>query len=93
VKGKQGAQGTITLNENARIPTTVVVFSDDSHAIVSAPKEGVSRLEVQIPTGKDSATFNILTNANKLAPGDTATATISAFYGASVTKQLKVTTP
>jgi hypothetical protein len=93
VKGKEGATGTITLNEEARIPTTVVVFSDDSHAIVSAPKEGVSRLEVQIPTGKDSASFNILTNANRLSPGETATATISAFYGSSVTKQLKVTTP
>jgi hypothetical protein len=48
---------------------------------------------VQIPAGDDSATFNIFTNANKLGPGEKATATLSAFYGGQITRQLDVTAP
>jgi hypothetical protein len=87
------ATGTVTLDAPARIPTDVVVFSDIRNAIVGPPTPGgVTRTTVTVPTGATQATFPILTNANRLAPGDSATAQITAFYGTATTAQLRVTT-
>jgi hypothetical protein len=88
----QKAAGTITLASPARIPTTVVIFSDIRNAIVGPPTgSGVSRTTVTIPTGQTQTTFPILTNANRLSPGGAATAQITAFYGTATTTQLRVT--
>lgn len=51
----------------------------------------MSRTTVTIPTGSTQATFPILTNANRLSPGGSATAQITAFYGTATTTQLRVT--
>jgi hypothetical protein len=88
----QKATGTVTVDSPARIPTTVVIFSDIRNAIVGPPTgSGVSRTTVTIPTGQTQATFPILTNANRLPPGGAATAQITAFYGTATTVQLRVT--
>ena len=88
----QKAAGTVTLDSPARIPTTVVIFSDIRNAIVGPPTgSGVSRTTVTIDVGKTQATFPILTNANRLPGGGSATAQITAFYGTATTDQLRVT--
>jgi hypothetical protein len=88
----QKAAGTVTLASPARIPTTVVIFSDIRNAIVGPPTgSGVSRTTVSIPAGQTQATFPILTNANRISPGGSATAQITAFYGTATTTQLRVT--
>ena len=70
----------------------MVIFSNDKHAIVGAPTGGaVSKKVVTIPADSKSADFTILTNANKLAPGEAATAQITAYYGTPTTAQLRVT--
>lgn len=88
----QKATGTVTLASPARIPTTVVIFSDIRNATVApADRNGVSRTTVTIPTGQTQATFPILTNANHVDPGGSVTAQLTAFYGKATTTQLRVT--
>ena len=76
---------TVTLASPAQVDTTITLQSNSVNATV-LPTAIVRQ-------GQTPATFQIDTNANNLASGDSTVATIDAFYAQNVQAQLTVTAP
>jgi hypothetical protein len=83
--------GTVTLARPALMDTNVTIYSNSENATVGVSDgSGVSTVSITIDKGKASGTFQVLTNDNKLSPGQHTTATITAFYARSFQEQLVV---
>lgn len=88
----QNVTGTVKLERPAPMDLTVLIYSNSQNAVVGAPVGGgpESSTTVHIPTGKDSASFEVQTNDNGIQPGGHTTAAITAFYTEGHTTQLQV---
>jgi hypothetical protein len=92
--------GTVTLERKAGIETTVVVSSNTDNALIakSGGEKGIAgppgssgnSVDITIPKGADSQDFKILTNDNRLSPGQHTTAGITAFYTEPTTGTLQI---
>jgi len=88
--------GKVVLEEKARVPVNVRIVSNSDNAVVGAPFPGVaggSQGSVTIDPGKDTGTFTVATNDNRLSPGQRTTASITAFYTEATTEQLRILKP
>ncbi len=86
--------GTVTLERPAPFDERVLIYSNSENATVGTPiTDKVSRGMAEIPMGKTSGTFEVLTNDNNLKPGDHTTATITAFFTRPFQEQLRVESP
>lgn len=74
--------GTVTLSQPARLDTEIKLSSNSQNATV-LPK-------VVVKQGQTSATFQVLTSANGVAPGGSTVATITAFHSKGFQKQLTI---
>ncbi|GMA14254.1 hypothetical protein E5F05_02515 (plasmid) [Deinococcus metallilatus] len=82
-KGGTTVTGTVTLSRPAKIDTPIGLSSNSQNATVLP--------SVTVKQGQTSATFQVLTNTNGLAPGGSTVATIQAFYAQNYQAQLTVT--
>lgn len=81
----QQVTGTVMLDSPAQVDTTIVLQSNSVNATLLP--------NVTVSQGQTSATFQIDTNANGLASGNSTVATIDAFYAQDVQAQLTITAP
>lgn len=86
-------KGTVTLERPAPLDVTVIIYSDSPNAVVGGPSGRGSMRPIKIAKGSTSGSFDVLTNDNKLKPGEHTTASITAFYATPTTKQLRIESP
>jgi len=74
--------GTVTLEKDAGMDTSIVIVSDSNNALVGEPFQSGrgSRDVITVTEGERKATFGVITNANKLKDGEYTDANITAFY-------------
>jgi hypothetical protein len=86
--------GTVTLERPAPFDERVLVYSNSENATLGTPiTDQLTKGIAEIPMGETSGTFEVLTNDNKLKPGEHTTATITAFFTKPYQTQLRVESP
>jgi hypothetical protein len=86
--------GTVTIERPAPMDTRVLIYSNSQNATVGIPiKDQVTMTTATIDKGKTSGNLQVLTNDNKLSPGEHTTAEIFAFYTTDFKEQLGVESP
>jgi hypothetical protein len=85
VTAGQTVTGTVTLQSPAQVDTPIQLQSNSQNATVLPT--------VTVKQGQTSTTFQVETNANNLASGNSTVATITAFYAQDFQTQLTVRAP